>query len=374
MSKASLIERLRERGKGFVEKNRPMDRDLPDLFVTLCPSFGHFEEFATNKQLAGIRLNSAMLLPEEVSKELRLISNIVCRSCGGTSWGGGTDHDPRPWCNKCNDAQPGWNGDPENRVLRDDIVPLWFDVKGRQLRVVEALDNPEYLDLRMNHPIKVDTPTVVLLKAGADRGLLGEVLEDGHRLLFSGNPQYRVNPGESIHIRSPSLEIGGPLFSDVELDKINRVRAAGVNRWFLSYVEEQRDLDLFREVVGEDAEVMLKIESKRGLRFVAEEFKKDPYTRLVAACGDLYVEIDQPHHIFNALKLIIAKDPQAVAGSRMLLSVVQEPVPSLADLGQLAWLYEIGYRTYMLCDELCLKGDMLNTAVNVFDAFSTDYR
>ena len=138
--------------------------------MTLCPSFEHFEHFATNTQLAGIRLNSAMLSPEEISREMRIISRTVCRKCGGTSWGGGTDADPRPWCNKCNAPQPGWNGEPDNQVLRPDIVPLWFDVKGRQLRVVEALDNPDYLDLRMNHPIKVDTPTVVLLKAGADSG------------------------------------------------------------------------------------------------------------------------------------------------------------------------------------------------------------
>ncbi len=38
----------------------------------------------------------------------------------------------------------------------------------------------------------------------------------------------------------------------------------------------------------------------------------------MAARGDLYVEINTPHDILNATKLIIEKDPEAIVGSRML--------------------------------------------------------
>ena len=31
---------------------------------------------------------------------------IICPKCGGTSWGGGTVYDLRPWCNKCGTDQP----------------------------------------------------------------------------------------------------------------------------------------------------------------------------------------------------------------------------------------------------------------------------
>jgi len=34
--------------------------------------------------------------------------STVCPKCGGESWGGGTDSDPRPWCNRCGETQPGW--------------------------------------------------------------------------------------------------------------------------------------------------------------------------------------------------------------------------------------------------------------------------
>lgn len=38
-------------------------------------------------------------------------------ACGSTSWGGGTDADPQPWCNACGAPQPGW----EPTTGRDEI-------------------------------------------------------------------------------------------------------------------------------------------------------------------------------------------------------------------------------------------------------------
>ena len=108
-------------------------------------------------------------------------------------------------------------------------------------------------------------------------------------------------------------------------------------------------------------------------------------------------------------KLIISKDPEACVGSRILLSVVNDirnrkvvdavkeirsidltasdpdksieatllslinrDIPSCADFCELAWLYDIGYRNMMLCDELCLREDLLDVAIGAFDAFRKD--
>lgn len=319
-----------------------------DILVTLLPSFPHFPRFSTDQRLAGIRLNSAMLKGVDVDQELALLPEI----------------------------QP---------------VPLCFDIKGRQLRVTEVHENADFLDISLNHPISVKTPTPVLFKGGEDHALLEEVSADGYRLKFRGGPQYLVKAGESLHIRHPSLTVGGNQFVPQELEKIEKVKKSGLTRWFLSYVESQRDVDEFLELVGKDAEVWLKIESKKGLRYVAREFKKRDNLTLVAAKGDMYVELDRPDQILQAQRLIIAKDPKANAGSRMMLSVVNKipeivtdpttkvphivwkivpnPVPSNADFEQVAWLYEIGYRSFMLCDELCLREDLLVTATNALCAF-----
>lgn len=301
------------------------------LMVTLWPSFEHFAKFAVDDRLSGIRLNSAMMDPTEIREELE----IVAKTHVG--------------------------------------VPLYFDVKGRQLRITEFHFNEDHLDISLNHPISVETPTPVLFKGGSEGALLMKLEEDGTRLIFEGGPPHLVKPGESLHIRHRSLQVHGDLFTPAELEKIEIVLAAGFTRYFLSYVESQADVNAFRELVGHDAELCLKIENVAGLDFVEHEFVKTANTRLIAARGDLYVEVGQPHDILAALKLIISKDPEACAGSRILLSVVNNSVPECADFSELAWLYDIGYREMMLCDELCLKDELLSMAVNVFDSFRSSY-
>ncbi len=302
-----------------------------DLLVTLWPSFPHFSRFCGDTRLSGIRLNSAMISNPELQAELA------------------------------------------NIKLRSPTVPLWFDAKGRQPRVVGVEAKPDHLELLLNHPISVQTPVPVLFKAGADNALLERVADKGSRLIFHRGPYYEVKEGESIHIRHPSFQIHGPLFTDTEKEKLAKVRKAGFTKYFLSYVEKQRDVDEFGELVGKGTEMWLKIETPKGLQFVEKEFRKRDNLILVAARGDLYVELERPHSIMAALRQIIERDSEACVASRLLLSVIHEPVPSCADFLELAWLYDIGYRKMMLCDELCLKGDLLATAINAFTSFKEAY-
>lgn len=336
------------------------------LHATLWPSFPHFYTFANDNRLAGIRLNSAMIDNAELELELDKI-----------------------------------RGEPP-------LNPLWFDIKGRQLRITAVNFNEEYLDITINHPISTPTPVMVLFKAGADEALLVKLEEDGRRLIFQSGPEFMVNVGESIHVRHPEFKVldeARDMFTLVEKEKIDQVRAFGFTRYYLSYVYSQSYVDEFRELVGPDAEVRLKIEDIAGLKYVAREFVKNDNTTLVAARGDLYVEVNRPHHIIPALKMIIARDPKACVGSRIFLSTVQPPLakikralnyvesnlidndkaseiidylmrpqtPSCSDFLELAWLYDIGYRDMMLCDELCLRGDLLGVAINAFESFRRSY-
>ncbi|OGZ08535.1 MAG: hypothetical protein A3C93_03945 [Candidatus Lloydbacteria bacterium RIFCSPHIGHO2_02_FULL_54_17] len=343
-----------------------------ELLVTLWPSFPHFPRFATDPRLSGIRLNSAMIGVPDLKKEFALLEEY------------------RP------------------------TVPLYFDIKGKQLRIQEvnllkSKSGMPDLELVLNHPIAVETPSLVLFKAGSDSASLRELRDGGKRLVFDGGPRYMVAPGESLCVRHPSLEVLGPTFTDVELEKIRLVKEFGFTRWFLSYVESQREVDEFLELVGKDTEVWLKIENLPGLRYVSEEFVKRPNLTLVMARGDLYVEVDRPHDILGAHRLLIEKDPEACAASRILLSAMgnanltvnnirglaksarkgqvdaariialieegeRDPTPSCADFSELAWLADIGYRRVMLCDELCLKGKLLGRAVNAFGQFRDAYR
>jgi len=363
--------------------------DEISLTITSWPGLPHFRDFAFDPVVEGIRLNSAMVTKPELTEVIAKVA----------SW-------------------------------KEKTRPLWFDVKGWQLRTEQVLYCDEagramseaelaeqpahHLELVMNHAIHdVPLPFEVLFKAGEDWATLNRIEDDGRRLVFEpGGPQWEVFEGESIHVRHPSLRLGGYPFTDIEKEKIELAVRAGFTRYFLSYVADQAYIDEFRELVGHDAEIRLKIEDRRGLQFVEREFKKQDGLTLVLAQGDLYVEVEQPYEILDAAELILAHDPEAIAGSRLLLSVVDlgrdqrlektgaalvhrpvcrwflpydqskplgadceaNPVPACADFQQLAWLHDIGgpgqgYKHFMLCDEMCLRGDLLEAGIASFDAW-----
>lgn len=305
-----------------------MDNDLK-FFITLWPDFKHFSRFARDDRLSGIRLNRPKITPEQLGEDFGYANSI-------------SGH-----------------------------IPFYFDIKGRQLRIEKVFDNKKRLILELNRKIKVKTPTMVLFKSGEDYALLERVYK-GKYLIFNGGPKYMLHPGDSLNIRDRTLEVEGPLLMDYEIKKLETAKKAGFNKYFLSYVESQKDIDAFKEYVG-DSEIVAKIENPKGLEYVVNEFKKQDNLWLLAARGDLYVEIEKPHHIIEAQKIIINKDPEAGVGSRILLSTVNGPVPSCADLAELAWLYDIGYKKMMFCDELCLKEEWLARALNVVENFKQDY-
>jgi hypothetical protein len=262
--------------------------------------------------------------------------------------------------------------DQLSRIPTTTTVPLWFDAKGRQLRVEEAIYFKDHLELVMNHKITgLELPHPIIFKAGEDWAMVERI--DGKRLVLraDGYPKYRVKPGDSVHFRDMRMMVDGPLFTDDEKSKIEQVVKAGANKFYLSYVERPRDVEEFRELIGKDAELILKIESKRGLRFISMLPSPDlKGFRLACARGDLYVEVEQPHHIVAAQKLIIERDPNALVGSRMLLSLFSNNVPSCSDINELAFLKSLGYRHFLLCDDLCKKGSALHRAVDTFTALS----
>lgn len=315
--------------------------DRTKLHVTLSPSFPHFKQFVLDERVDGVRFNTAGISLAETEKELAILATVV-------------------------------NDIPRSKV--------WIDVKGRQPRVVKVHLDPERLIVTLNHPIVVDLaaePIVVTFKAGADSGVLDRLEEDGRRLVFKPggySPFYTVHPGESLHIRHPSFDIitQNGIFTELEKEKIRTAVKTGITRFYLSFVWRQEDADELRAVAGCDLEINLKIEDEKGLDFVRSGFHKRRDETLMLARGDLYASIKRPMDILQAYRLLIGKDPEAYVGSRLLLSTVND-VPACTDLSELAWLYDLGFRNLLLCDELCVKGSLLEVAVNVVEEFRQKY-
>ncbi|MFQ5409472.1 MAG: pyruvate kinase, partial [Anaerolineales bacterium] len=243
--------------------------------------------------------------------------------------------------------------------------PLWVDLKGRQLRVVGAAI-PPYTEVHLSHPIRVDTPVDAFFSDGQERVRVVDV--DGDRLILADGPRRLVGPGESINIVHPSLEIEGTL-TETDHAYLAAMHAAQLRRVMLSYVESPTDVQEVRDLLPA-AEVMLKIETERGLAFARRHGAA--HGRLLAARGDLFVEVLQPHRVIGALHEILAADPQAVVASRVFDSLARHPVPESADIGDVAFLLTLGYRTFLLGDAVCLQRDSVIAALNLLAAVAAE--
>lgn len=243
--------------------------------------------------------------------------------------------------------------------------PLWVDLKGRQLRVVGAAI-PPYTEVKLNHRIKVRTPVDAYFSDGNERFRVAAV--DGDRLILADGPRRLIGPGESVNIPDPSLEIEGTL-TDTDCVYLAAMKELGMKHVMLSYVEKPEDVQEVHDALPH-AELMLKIETQRGVDFARQHGAK--YGQLVAARGDLYVEVSRPHKIIGALKTIIKADPQAAVASRILDSMAYQPVPVSADIGDVAFLMEIGFRTFLLGDVVCLKRETVLETLNLLRAIARD--
>ncbi len=244
--------------------------------------------------------------------------------------------------------------------------PLWVDLKGRQLRVVGAAI-PPYTEVRLSHPIRVETPVDAFFSDGNEHARV--VAVDGDRIILEDGPRRLIGPGESVNIVHPSLEVEGTL-TETDRAYIAAMREAGLKRVMISYVESPADVEEVRGLLPE-AEIMLKIETRRGLDYAREH--GDSQGRLMAARGDLYVEVLRPHRVIGALHEIIAADPEAVVASRIFDSLAHHPVPASADIGDVAFLLSLGYRTFMFGDMVCLQRDTVLEALNLLEAVAGQF-
>lgn len=240
-------------------------------------------------------------------------------------------------------------------------APLWVDLKGRQLRVAEAAV-PPFTEVRLSHRISVRTPAEAWFHDGREPARI--VAVDGDRLILEDGPRRVVGPGESVNIPGASLEIEGTL-TDLDRIYLAAMKEVGLKRVMLSFVERVEDAAEVLELLP-GAELRLKIESRRGLAFARTHGAS--HGHLVAARGDLFVEVGKPHRIVGALREILAADPEAMVASRIFPSLAYHPVPECPEIGDVAFLLSLGYRTLVLGDKVCLRRDSVMAALNLLQA------
>lgn len=231
---------------------------------------------------------------------------------------------------------------------------VWVDLKCRQLRVAAAAYVP-YHHVELSHPIEVRTPVTARFMGGEATATVVRV--EGNRLILADTPPIPLGAGMSVHLLDPSLRILGYLTAR-DREYVAAARAIGLHTYMLSYVERSQDIeDLL--ALDPEARILAKIESPAGLAWAEGEYRRYAgRVNLIAARGDLYVELAEPGRILPALRAIRAADPDAVAASRILSSVAGAERPACAEVSDVAWLAALGYRSLLLGDELSYREEI----------------
>jgi len=277
-----------------------------------------------------------------------------------------------------------WNtgaptSDIKIRVLKDfqhNIYPIkgWVDLKTRELRITNKATVPyDYLEL--NHEIEVETPTAMYFNEGKKVVIVKDVF-DGNKLIvklpsnFTGKETIRFGEGASINIPDDSLKIKKYL-TQTDKEYIEAAKRIGLHNYLLSFVESKEDIKELMKL-DPDAKIIAKIESRKGLHFVTNEYEQvKNNVRLLVARADLYIELNRPHEILEAIRLIIKHDPAAIAASRLLESFIDlKSIPLCSDFTDIGFLLEIGYKTFLLGDDLCKNEESLLSALGVLDLIS----
>lgn len=221
---------------------------------------------------------------------------------------------------------------------------LWIDIKGRQLRVTKWAD-PLYSCIEISHRVQVLYPAQIYFRNG-DRVNITHI-KDGNKLFVDPLPRQALGEGQSVNILAKDIEIDGYL---TEKDKqyLRVCQKMDLNYIMASFVETFDDLAQILQILP-NAQIVSKIESLKGMSFITQY----NVPNLMAARDDLYLQSGQTYSMLNHLKTIISRDSGAICASKIFLSLEKRETVDLADFADLELMYSMGYRKFMLCDNIC---------------------
>lgn len=335
--------------------------------ITTIPPYAPFlPKLAANPVITGVRLNTVMPIKGALDEFLVNLKKIM--------------GDKDIWIDlKCRQIRTSHGfffnapkGEPRHyKIDGKDIILDPSDPKA-----YGTLRTPPWAELKIDRKIKLDLskgPVKCWFQDGYDQAYIAEVV-DGDLLIMLDGPKRVVGGGESINIIDPSLEIEG-YFTDLDLKWIEAAKKAGIHTYMLSYLEQDSDVDELLKLDPE-AIAVAKIESQKGVDWVKASYSKyRKNVRLMSARGDLYVElgIPRPEKILKALYKIVKADHSAILASRILTSLRTAPRPTCSDITDIACMIQMGYKHFMVGDDICFNEDSLMLALEILTAIGKEY-
>lgn len=221
---------------------------------------------------------------------------------------------------------------------------LWVDIKGRQLKITKWAD-PLYSCIELNHKVSVSYPAQIYFRNGDIVNITH--IKGGNKVFVDPLPRQALGAGQSVNIMAKDIEIDSYL-TPRDKEYLYVCKQMDLNNIMASFVESFDDL---RQILSflPNAQITTKIESLKGMEFIS----RYDIPNLMAARDDLYLQSGQNYSILNHLKTIIGKDKNAICASRIFLSLENREKVDFADFADLELMYNLGYRRFMLCDNIC---------------------
>lgn len=226
---------------------------------------------------------------------------------------------------------------------------FWLDIKGRQLRITQWA-TPSFGDIVLNHKIDVRLPADIYFR-NEEKSTIKKI--NGNKIYIDPPPPKAVGAGQAVNIPDESLKIEG-YFTEEDLEYLEAAKILGIKNIMLSFVEEESDLKQLIDIIP-NANIVCKIESRKGIQFVKEVYPKfKNKIRLMAARDDLFIQVgENKSSIFSALKSIIEEDETAILASRLFTSLETNSEISLSDLSDFILMKWLGYSYFLLSDGIC---------------------
>ena len=241
--------------------------------------------------------------------------------------------------------------------------PFWVDLEGRQIRVGRW--NPYSRGaVTLNRDFTIELPAMIHFRRAGWFNVLNALAKE-RKIFFKPQKtrqEYYLGESQSVNIVAKNFEVQGGYLAGPDFEYIKAACELGISRFMLSFVESSSDISEFYRAywaqgVGRalpPAQLILKIESQKGVKFVRKLSKKKLQKfHLMAARDDLFLSfMEKPIEVLNGLKLIVKKDPEAVLASRIMSGLERDGELSLGDMEDIVLMSQFGYKHFMLSDGL----------------------
>lgn len=242
---------------------------------------------------------------------------------------------------------------------------FYVDLEGRQVRVAHWTPQSRGVVI-LNHDFQLELPAKIHFRRMGWFEVTG--VKTAERKIFfeprQTKQEWFLGESQSVHIVAPTFKLIGKYLSNLDFFYIQAAGDLGINHFMLSFVEKVDDIVNFAETYRDNPNVaytalpitVLKIESQAGIELVRRmpsQFLTDHHLSLMAARDDLFLSfIEQRAEFFDALKIIIDKDPRAILASRILAGLETNDEVSWGDMADLILMKQLGYKHFMFSDEL----------------------